>query len=212
MEPPQTPKRKQLTRDQRLQVQTLHTAGLEYAKISTQLGITRNQVQYAAKHRPTPQNKLSGNKRTLSSESMDILMEFVCRNRENRRYPCYQISYMLGWKDVSSLIIQHALEKQGFRRYVARCKPKISEKNRLARLLWAHKHRYWTREQWNLILWTDETWVTNKHRKIWVTRRKWEGLEDTCLVDKEARPKGWMFWGCFSGALGLGPGFFWEKA
>jgi transposase len=45
---------------------------------------------------------------------------------------------------------------------------------------------------------------------VWVTRRVGEELEDTCIVEKLRRKRGWMFWGCFSGNQ-KGPSLFWEK-
>jgi hypothetical protein len=39
------------TRDQRLQAQTLHNAGLTYTQIRTQLSLTLRQIQYAVSHR-----------------------------------------------------------------------------------------------------------------------------------------------------------------
>jgi transposase len=75
------------------------------------------------------------------------------------------------------------------------------------------EHLDWTPEQWAIILWTDETWVTGgRHTRTWVTRRKGEEFNITCLVDKIQRKSGWMFWGCFSGLTDKGPGVFWEKA
>lgn len=32
-----------------------------------------------------------------------------------------------------------------------------------------------------------------------------------CIVERIQRKKDWMFWGCFSGLAGKGPGIFWEK-
>jgi hypothetical protein len=206
-----TPVRKQLTRDLRLQIRTLYQVGLGYAQIATQLGVTARQVQYARNHRLTPQNRRSGAPSVLDHEAIKYLISFVSATRVNRRLPYYQIPSAIGWPLVSEPIIQHALEKEGFRRHPARRKPVISEKNRLARLAWAVEHLEWTKEQWNLMLWTDETWVTNRHTKIWVTRRSNEAYEDTCVIDKESKPHGWLFWGSFSGQLGLGPGLFWEK-
>jgi hypothetical protein len=43
-----------------------------------------------------------------------------------------------------------------------------------------------------------------------VTRRVGEELNDTCLVDKLRKKRGWMFWGCFSSSA-KGPSKFWEK-
>jgi len=109
-------------------------------------------------------------------------------------------------------MIRRCLERYGYRRRIARRKPPISEKNRLDRLAWAHEHLDWTEEQWQKILWTDETWVIGgPHRKVYVTRLTGEEWEPTCIVEKHRKKGGWMFWGCFSGASGKGPGIFWEK-
>jgi len=49
-----------------------------------------------------------------------------------------------------------------------------------------------------------------RHRKVYVTRRVGEELEDTCIVEEIRRKRGWMFWGCFAGNQ-KGPCVFWEK-
>jgi hypothetical protein len=113
--------------------------------------------------------------------------------------------------DVSPNAVKYALRKRGYSRRVALRKPRISEKNRLERLVWAHEHLHWTEAQWNRVLWTDETWVNpGRHRKTWVTRKAGEELVPECVIDKIPKKIGWMFWGSFSGSL-KGPGLFWEK-
>ena len=42
--------------------------------------------------------------------------------------------------DISENIIRRALQKEGYRRRIARKKPSISEKNRQIRFLWAEEH------------------------------------------------------------------------
>ncbi len=112
----------------------------------------------------------------------------------------------IGW-----YAIRNALRRAGFSRRVARRKPPISEKNRRARLRWAIEHVGWTYEQWKKILWSDETWVNgDQHIKTYVTRRKGEEWDPTCIIERHQRRKGWMFWGCFHGDK-KGPGVFWEK-
>jgi hypothetical protein len=58
---------------------------------------------------------------------------------------------------VSEHVIRQALEKHGFHQRIALRKPPISKKNYRLRLQWATEHLNWTREQWDSILWTDET-------------------------------------------------------
>jgi hypothetical protein len=92
---------------------------------------------------------------------------------------------------------------------MARMKPPISETNRVARLEWARAHVHWTEEQWEAILWTDETWVTGgRHTRLWVTRKSWEEMDPTCVIERHARRRGWMFWGSISLKEGKEPCVF----
>ncbi|EED12610.1 transposable element tc3 transposase, putative [Talaromyces stipitatus ATCC 10500] len=84
-------------------------------------------------------------------------------------------------------------------------------KHKQVRLAWALEHLNWTTEQWNRILWSDETWVTSGfHTRIWVTRKAGEELEETCIRSSPARKRGWMFWATFHGN-NKGPCLFWER-
>lgn len=87
--------------------------------------------------------------------------------------------------------IRSTLRRFGYARYVAYAKPPISEKNRELRLEFALEHRNWTQEQWAQVLWTDETWIRyGRHHKSYVTQRKGEELDPTCIVEKEQRKRG----------------------
>lgn len=147
------------------------------------------------------------------------LEEYVVRTKEGRRsswHTLAAISLALIGVTFSWATIRNAFYRRGYRRYHARLKPPISETNRRKRLQWAYEHVNWTMDDWRRVLWTDETWVTGgHHRRVWVTRKKGEEWNPTCIVEKHQRKNGWLFWGCFSG-LRLdgslkGPGFFWEK-
>lgn len=210
---PRHPHHRYLSRDERLRVQTLRDAGWKLPEIQQQLGITWNQAQYACSHRLTPQ-KRSGRPPVLEEEQVDEIELFVISSKTNRLMSYYRLSTIFQpiMGDVASArAIRGALERRGYKRYVARQKPPLSEKNRQLRKQFAEDHKDWSREQWCLILWSDESWVTGgKHRKQWVTRRAHEELNDTCVVVKQRRCRGWMFWGCFNGTT-KGPGLFWEK-
>lgn len=102
---------------------------------------------------------------------------------------------------VSSEALARALRKRGYSRKALR-NPPLSEENRRVRLIWALEHINWTPDQWNRILWTDETWVTSGfHKRIWVTYKAEEELEETCLRTSLPRKNGWMFWRSFHGDI-----------
>ena len=213
---PSTPSRRSkhpdLTRDERIQCLTLRSIGWSYEAIARHLGVTQRQVQTASStDHPTPK-KRKGRCPLLSEAQADELEVFICYSRTNRLMSYLHLATgpFAHW-GASEYAIRYALRKRGYKRYVARAKPPLSEQNKAIRLQWALEHVNWTREQWMLILWTDETWVTGgRHRKQWVTRRPGEELDPTCIVDKIRKRRGWMFWGCFNGGE-KGPCLFWEK-
>jgi transposase len=139
------------------------------------------------------------------------LIEWVCASAKNRRTPWKDIPGILAW-NCSVYAIQTAFKIEGFARRTALKKPILTEVHKATRLEWALEHIHWTQEQWDQILWTDETWVQpGKHKKIKVTRRVGEVLHPDCVEPKIQRKIGWMFWGSISGLYSKGPGIFWEK-
>lgn len=85
-QPATRPKSKDLTRDTRLQVLTLHNlANFPMKKVAQILGITYNQVRHVVDTgHPTPK-KRTGRKLTLSSEQVDELEQFICSSRRSRQ-------------------------------------------------------------------------------------------------------------------------------
>jgi hypothetical protein len=53
--------------------------------------------------------------------------------------------------------IKLTLRRLGYSRRVALRKPPIFKKNRVLRLEWAREHIHWSKEQWDQILWSNET-------------------------------------------------------
>lgn len=210
--PTRRPKQADLSRDERIRVLTLRGLQWTYQAIADYLHITIRQVQTActAEH-PTP-GKRTGRPTMLNPQQIEELVRYVCSSRTTRLMSYLHLATgpFSHWQ-VGQYVIRHALRQEGFSRYIARAKPPLSPKNIQSRLQWALEHRHWTQEQWSRILWTDETWVTGaRHRRQWVTRRKGEELDPTCVIDKIRKRKGWMFWGSFSGTT-KGPYLFWEK-
>jgi len=83
--PPSTPPRQKatyLTRDQRLQAQTLQSISHTYEEITSHLKVTYRQVQGAYQaERPTPK-KRRGRLPTLSNTQIKELIKFICQDRE----------------------------------------------------------------------------------------------------------------------------------
>jgi transposase len=207
--PPLRRQRPFTTRDDRIRVRTLREMGHTHTAIACHLGLTRNQVQYASQRPSTPQRR-SGRPSTLSADATDQIIEWICASKANRRCRWDQIPRKLGL-DIGYYAVRYTLRKAGFSCRLARRKPPISERNREARLAFALEHRDWTSEQWNSVLWTDETWqIGGRHTRTWVTRRRGEEWDPTCIIERFQRRVGWMFWGSFADKT-KGPALFWEK-
>ena len=96
----------------------------------------------------------------------------------------WRLPQALGW-DCSVDAIKGALRRAGFKRYIARRKPPITESTRQKRLDFAKYYVDWTIEDWKAILWSDETWVTGgRHTRTWVTRRPGEELDPNCIIER----------------------------
>ncbi|EED14496.1 transposable element Tc1 transposase, putative [Talaromyces stipitatus ATCC 10500] len=141
---------------------------------------------------------------------MDEIIAWISQSKKNRRMPYHKVIRALNLS-VSPTTLAYTLRKRGYTRCKALRKPDLSPEHRRQRLIWALEHVNWTIEQWNKILWTDETWVTSEcHTRIYVTRTTGEEYDDTCLRSRRQRYWGWMFWGSIHGNT-KGPCLFWEK-
>lgn len=200
----------QLTRDERKTVLDLIDLGLSPHTVERATGTTRWQIRYAIrKGHPTP-SKRPGRPPSLGRDIMAEVMAYITASREGRRATMAELADRLQL-GVCARTIQLALQREGFFRRVAHKKPPLNALHRRDRLAFARWYLDLTLEQRDMILWTDETWVTGgHHRKIRVTRRVGEQWDDTCLVDRIQRRKGWMFWGGFLGTRKL-PGIVWQK-
>jgi hypothetical protein len=144
---PKTIKSKELSRDDRLRVQTLYfDANFTRAQICLQTGYTYDQVTWALAHRLTPQKKAkSGRHILLNTPQRKRLIDWVTASQTNRQTPWNDIPRILGW-DCGEKAIRTAFKREGFRRCLSRKKPRLSPENVADRLAWAEQHKDWSDE------------------------------------------------------------------
>ncbi|EGD99483.1 hypothetical protein TESG_08600 [Trichophyton tonsurans CBS 112818] len=194
------PRRAYLSRDLRLQVLTLYEQGFSYTKIALAKGLTYRQVYYTCKQGVPSPKKRTGRPRSLTTEQVNTLINYICASPKNRQLTYEELAEDMPF-GVGAYTIRYALRRARFQRRVARRTPPISDRVRRARLQFATEHLHKTNEEWEKILWTDETWSTGgQHAQIYVTRRKDEAFDSTCIVSSPRRGKGWIFWGSFAGS------------
>jgi hypothetical protein len=125
---PKTPtKHKNLTRDDRLCIQTLFFhAGFTKDQIALQLPhVSIDQIKYAISHRLTPQKTRSGRCPLFSLAERKQLIDWVYVSKENRRVPWKYIPGIFGW-DYRVYAIETAFKMEGFSCYSAVRKPKLT--------------------------------------------------------------------------------------
>ncbi len=142
---PTTPQRRtkqsDLSRDDRIRIQTLRSIGWTYAAITTELDCTQRQIQHAYSTTQVTPKKRKERNSTLSDAQIDELVEYVIHSRTHRLMSYIQLASgpFAHWS-VGEYVIRSALRTRGFKRWIARAKPPLSAKNRADRLQWTHDH------------------------------------------------------------------------
>ena len=173
----QKPKRKQTTEAERAAILALRRAGLSYSQISAQEGHKRPTVQKIcerAKQHPENPLKLqprSGRPPKLSKRRERALIRHTLANpRDNlQALATPSKSGVQLHKDTVRII----LKRNKVTRCRARKKPFLKPEQKAARLRWAKEHVKWTEEQWEKVVFTDESTFELGEivSTVWVSRK-----------------------------------------
>lgn len=136
---------KHLKEDERQRVRTLHfDAKLTNSEIQKITGYTENQIRTAISASSAKVAPRSGRPLLLTPEQQEELIEYVTASKAGCRASFLQLSLTLFNAEYGAYVIRYTLRRLGFKRYVARKKPPITEANRVKRLNWALQHKDWT--------------------------------------------------------------------
>ena len=121
---------------------------------------------------------------------------------QNRRSTAVDINRSLedaGVK-VSDRTVRRRLVAAGMRARIPRKKPFLNAVQRQKRLQWARQHVLWTKEQWEKVLWSDETRISifGSDGVRYVRRRAGEECLPECTTATMKHPLNIMVWGCMS--------------
>jgi transposase len=88
------------------------------------------------------------------------------------------------------------------KKWRAKKRPLLSGQQAKVRLAWALDHQYWTKEDWEGVVWSDECSVEKSKdpRTVWVIRNLYEKWEKDCIAPFHKGPDvKLMVWACFWG-------------
>lgn len=199
-------RKEHLSAEQRGEIIGLRKAGwtmrMIAAEVKCGLGTVVRNLAKKAEFGTTADRPRSGRPRA-TTESQDKYIRVA--TLMDRFRPSHEIAQTVinrkSNKAICSRTVRYRQVEAGLNGRIARNKPKLTKKQRQARLRWAKKYRDWKAEDWEKILWSDESpfHLFVRHGKVWVRRRLGEEFVLCCMQPTVKFGGGHInVWGCFS--------------
>ncbi|KAK3555083.1 hypothetical protein QTP86_007968 [Hemibagrus guttatus] len=202
-------KTKELSKDTRNKIVDLHQAGKTESAIGKQLGVKKSTVGAIIRkwktYKTTDNLPRSGAPRKISPRGVKMITRTVSKNPRTTRGDLVNDLQRAGTK-VTKATISNTLRRQGLKSCSARRVPLLKPVHVRARLKFAREHLDDPEEDWENVIWSDETKIElfgkNSTCRVW--RRKNAELQPKNTIPTVKHGGGnIMLWGCFSAK---GPG------
>ncbi|KAK3515912.1 hypothetical protein QTP86_004938, partial [Hemibagrus guttatus] len=202
-------KTKELSKDTRNKIVDLHQAGKTESAIGKQLGVKKSTVGAIIRkwktYKTTDNLPPSGAPRKISPRGVKMITRTVSKNPRTTWGDVVNDLQRAGTK-VTKATISNTLCRQGLKSCSARRVPLLKPVHVWARLKFAREHLDDPEEDWENVLWSDETKIElfgkNSTCRVW--RRKNAELHPKNTIPTVKHGGGnIMLWGCFSAK---GPG------
>ncbi|KAK3524187.1 hypothetical protein QTP70_021870, partial [Hemibagrus guttatus] len=202
-------KTKELSKDTRNKIVDLHQAGKTESAIGKQLGVKKSTVGAIIRkwktYKTTDNLPRSGAPRKISPRGVKMITRTVSKNPRTTRGDLVNDLQRAGTK-VTKATISNTLRRQGLKSCSARRVPLLKPVHVRARLKFAREHLDDPEEDWENVIWADETKIElfgkNSTCRVW--RRKNAELHPKNTIPTVKHGGGnIMLWGCFSAK---GPG------
>ena len=137
-----------------------------------------------------------GRPRSLTAQQVDELIQFAINNR-SESCNTYKEELKL---DVSRKTVNNALLEKGYKCYRAPPKLIISNNNIIARRNFAREHLNWNMEDWQRIVFSDESSfsLVNTNGRMMIRRKSNEALIDEAVQPYDNFAKSVLVWGAIS--------------
>ncbi|KAK3510793.1 hypothetical protein QTP70_022707 [Hemibagrus guttatus] len=202
-------KTKELSKDTRNKIVDLHQAGKTESAIGKQLGVKKSTVGAIIRkwktYKTTDNLPRSGAPRKISPRGVKMITRTVSKNPRTTRGDLVNDLQRAGTK-VRKATISNTLRHQGLKSCSARRVPLLKPVHVRARLKFARGHLDDPEEDWENVIWSDETKIElfgkNSTCRVW-RRKNAELHPKNTIPTVKHGGLNIMLWGCFSAK---GPG------
>ena len=186
-------------------IRSLRLQGKTHAQIAVQVDCSRSSVTKSLQNLPDNQRNRCGRKKTTSKRDNRALEKLA---KKNRFKSTSELNHLWGQeieRSVSRSTTYRRLRDMGYRSRIAATKPLLNKKQKEKRLKWAREHQDWTAEDWDHVIFSDESrfCLSFGDQAPKVRRKPHERYDGTCIKCSVKFPQAQMVWGCMS-AKGVG--------
>ncbi|GFW35508.1 transposable element Tcb1 transposase [Trichonephila clavipes] len=191
----------------------MRCAGCSVTETAIYLGRARSTVSavmtaYKKCGNVTSGKHNSGRKRKLTDRNKIVLTRIVARKRKQSLSQITSEVNSHLRNRISARTVKRELYASNLYGRVEICKSLVTARHALQRRQWCRTHRQWTPQQWQQVIWSDESTFTlfQTTGRVYVWRTPKEAFAPECIVPS-VKPGGGslMVWGGAISWRGLGP-------
>lgn len=195
----------QISLEKRSQIVILHKTGHSQRSIAKLVNVSRFGVSTTLKrHKETgsyADRKRSGRPKK-TTPATDRLIQLMSKRERFKTLPNIRAEINESLPvTISDSTVKRRLHNVGLFGRVAVKKPLLRKQNKQKRLKWAKEHMSWTTEQWQQVLWSDESpfQIFGSKRAAYCRRKVGEKFKAECIMPTVKHGGGVVqVWGCFS--------------